>query len=286
MSKNGLMTDERIKRVLFHIEQHITEPFDLKALADVACLSEHHFHRLFKSEQGETPKAYVDRVRMEHAAHMMVIRRDLTITDLCFDYGFSSPAAFTRVFKAKYQMTPRAFRARQREAHKERLEKHWAELDEGESFKPRKIDVRHIPAKRVKPMRISMREDEVNKAYRQLIAENAGRVSHGITIYTEGPFQAERENLRLHVALDEIVPTSSRDHTLEIRSGYYYERRVTGDFDALTDSMFKSYQRDIEPSKYKIGSTTFYERVKLPASPEGFDYFACERIVFGCLTRR
>ena len=92
--------DDRIKRVLFHIEQHISEPVSLGALAEVACVSEHHFHRLFKAELGKTPKAYVDRVRLEHVAHMMVIRRDLSFTELAFEYGYSSPAAFTRAFKA------------------------------------------------------------------------------------------------------------------------------------------------------------------------------------------
>jgi|GEM_PF-3445436 len=278
--------DDRIKRVLFHIEQNITEPVDLAKLAAVACLSPHHFHRLFKAEQGETPKAYVDRVRLEHVAHMMVIRKDLGITELAFEYGYSSPAAFTRAFKANFKMVPRAFRDRQREAHKERLEKHWASLEDGENFAPRKIVVNHMAAKRLKAVRLMMQGDALNHAYKKLISENTGRISHGLTIYTEGPFQADRDSLRLHIALDETVPAGSRGDILEICSGYYYQRPVTGAFDAMTDAMFKTYQRDIEPSRYKVASTTFYERVKLPAVADGFDYFSCERVVFGCLTRK
>ncbi|MBL4788022.1 MAG: helix-turn-helix transcriptional regulator [Kordiimonadaceae bacterium] len=278
--------DDRIKRVLFHIEQNITEPVDLAKLADVACLSPHHFHRLFKAEQGETPKAYVDRVRLEHVAHMMVIRKDLGLTELAFEYGFSSPAAFTRAFKANFKVAPRAFRDTQREAHRERLEKHWASLEDGESFAPRKIVLNHMALKRLKAVRLLMQEEALNDAYKTLITENAGRISHGLTIYTEGPFQADRDSLRLHIALDENMAAGSRGDILELRSGYYHQQLVTGDFDAMTDTMFKTFQRDIEPSRYKVASTTFYERVKLPAVADGFDYFSSERTVFGCLTRK
>lgn len=278
--------DARIEKALFFMEQHIAEPFSLTQLADAACLSPHHFHRLFKQEMKETPKAYFDRVRMEQIAHMMVVRKDLTITDMAFDYGYSSPAAFTRAFKGTYKMTPRTYRDSVRAQHKERLEQHWASLDEGESFKPQQLMVKHMPAKRLKAKRISMQEELLNQAYRELIAESEDRASHGITIYTEGPFREDRDNVRVHVALD--VPADPKDTKgiLELRGGYYYQQTVSGPFEAMADDMYKIFQRDIEPSRYKVATTTFYERFVLPNDPATFDYYAQKRTVFGCLVRR
>jgi len=277
--------DDRIKRALFHIEQHISEPADLKALAEVACLSQHHFHRLFKTETGETPRGYVTRVRMEHIAHMMVIRRDLSFTELAFEYGFSSPAAFSRAFKAVYRTSPRAFRDKRRVEHKDRLEKYWAERAQKQSDKPPRPEVTHMPPKRVHAVRTVMQKDAVNEAYKKLIAFNKGRVSNGITIYTETPFGAGRDTRRLHIALAENPAVDARGHMLELRGGYYQQQRVTGDFDAMTEAMFDNFQNVIEPSRYRVASTIFYERIKLPATPEGFNYFACERTVFGCLSK-
>ena len=278
--------DNRIKRTLFYIEQNITDPVSLSKLADVACLSSHHFHRLFKGEMNETPKVYVDRVRMEHAAHMMIIRKDIGITELAFDYGYSSPAAFTRAFKAQFDTNPRAYRDHMRNEHRERLERHWASMADGENFAARALHVKHMPTKRLKAVRTYMQKQAVNKAYKQLIIQNSGCISHGITIYTEGPFREDRDKARLHIALDETIEPAPHEHVLELRSGYYYQQPVTGDFESMTDSIFEVFQRDIEPSRYKIASTTFYERVKLPIKAEGFDYFSCERIVFGCLVRK
>lgn len=280
------MMDDRIKRTLFHIEQHISEPVNLAELAEIACLSQHHFHRLFKTELGETPKAYVDRVRMEHIAHMMVIRKDLGLTALAFEYGFSSPAAFTRAFKALYRVSPRAFRDKQRAEHRARLEKHWAAQANQQSIAPTKVIVTHMPPKHVQAERTVMQHTAVNEAYKKLITSNRGRVSHGLTIYTENPFGSGRAGRRLHVALDEKPAPGTRDNMLELRGGYYQQQTVTGDFDAMTEAMFDNFQNTIEPSVYKVATTIFYERIKLPAIPEGFDYFTYERTVFGCLSKR
>lgn len=278
--------DPRVEKALFFMEQHILEPFSLDELAGAACLSPHHFHRLFRQEMSETPKAYFDRVRMEQIAHMMVVRKDLTMTDIAFDYGYSSPAAFTRAFKARYGITPRGYRDTVREQHKERLQEHWASLAEGEDFKPRPLAIAHMPVKRLKARRILMREELINESYRGLIAESRGRASHGVTIYTEGPFRPDRENVRIHVALDEPADPNDGNGVLELRGGYYYQRTISGPFEAMADDMYKTFQRDVEPSRYKVATTTFYERVPLPADPQDFDYYACERTVFSCLTRR
>ncbi|SDD23659.1 transcriptional regulator, AraC family [Kordiimonas lacus] len=280
------MTDERIKRVLFYIEQNIAEPLSLEALADVACLSPHHFHRLFTSEVGQTPKGYVVEVRLKHIAHMLIIMKNAKVTDFAFDFGFSSPAAFTRSFKAFYGETPREFRARQQEMHKARLEVYWASLREDETWAPHKLDLTHMPQKTVKAVRTAMTREAINDTYRSLIGENQGKVTHALTIYTESPFGPGREKERLFVGLDTQAAKAGGREALTLQAGYYTQLPVRGDFDALADTLFKVYQRDIEPTAYKVASTIFFERVRLPKNAEDFDYFSSERIIHACITRR
>lgn len=58
----------RILRVLTHIQEHLDEPLDLEALAQVACFSSFHFHRVFAAMTGETIADHVRRLRLERAA--------------------------------------------------------------------------------------------------------------------------------------------------------------------------------------------------------------------------
>ncbi len=44
----------RLERVFKWLADHLDDALDLTTLADVACLSPYHFHRIYHSMQGET----------------------------------------------------------------------------------------------------------------------------------------------------------------------------------------------------------------------------------------
>ncbi len=95
------MSDEyrrRINKVMDYIDS-------LEQLARVASCSPFHFRRNLKAFLGETLGQFVQRLRMEKAASLLVQRRKASITEITYDCGFSSPAVFARVFKAQLGMT-------------------------------------------------------------------------------------------------------------------------------------------------------------------------------------
>ena len=100
---------ERILRVLTHIQEHLDEALDLEELAQVACFSSFHFHRIFAAMTGETLADHVRRLRLERAA--MELRSGAKqVIQLALDAGYEAHAAFTRAFKAAYGVSPAAFR--------------------------------------------------------------------------------------------------------------------------------------------------------------------------------
>jgi len=100
---------ERILRVLTHIQEHLDESLDLEALAQVACFSSFHFHRVFAAMTGETIADHVRRLRLERAA--MELRSNARqVIQLALDAGYEAHEAFTRAFKAAYGVSPVAFR--------------------------------------------------------------------------------------------------------------------------------------------------------------------------------
>jgi AraC family transcriptional regulator len=100
---------QRILRVLTHIQEHLDEALDLEELAHVACFSSFHFHRIFAAMTGETIADHVRRLRLERAA--IELRSGAKqVIQLALDAGYEAHEAFTRAFKAAYGVSPAEFR--------------------------------------------------------------------------------------------------------------------------------------------------------------------------------
>lgn len=100
---------QRILRVLTHIQEHLDEALDLEDLARVACFSSFHFHRVFAAMTGETIADHVRRLRLERAA--MELRSGAKqVIQVALDAGYEAHEAFTRAFKAAYGVSPSEFR--------------------------------------------------------------------------------------------------------------------------------------------------------------------------------
>lgn len=100
---------ERLNRVMHHIQKSLDEPLTINRLAEVACLSPFHFHRIFTAHIGETVTGYVRRLRLERAATRIALTDD-SITDTALAVGYETPAAFARAFRERFGMSPSEFR--------------------------------------------------------------------------------------------------------------------------------------------------------------------------------
>ena len=101
---------ERLERVFTWLADHLDDTLDLTRLADVACLSPYHFHRVYRGMQGETAADTVRRLRL-HRAAAELITGELPIPRVARRAGYGSQEAFTRAFKAAYAVPPARYRA-------------------------------------------------------------------------------------------------------------------------------------------------------------------------------
>ena len=100
----------RINRVIDYIDCNIDKYMTLNELANIANFSPYHFHRIFKAIVGETINNFIQRVRIEKAAMMLVSNPKKSITEIAFDTGFSSSASFARAFKEYFKMNASQWR--------------------------------------------------------------------------------------------------------------------------------------------------------------------------------
>jgi transcriptional regulator GlxA family with amidase domain len=90
-------SNRRMLRARDAMDRDYAQPLDIASLAKIAYVSEAHFIRVFRATFGETPHRYLQRRRVERA--MFLLREtDRTVTDICFDVGFSSLGSFSRTF--------------------------------------------------------------------------------------------------------------------------------------------------------------------------------------------
>jgi AraC-like DNA-binding protein len=101
--------NRRLLRARDAMDRAYAEPLDVRAVAAVAHISEAHFIRSFRTVFGETPHRYLQRRRVERS--MFLLREtDRSVTEICFDVGFSSLGTFSRTFREIIGESPSTYR--------------------------------------------------------------------------------------------------------------------------------------------------------------------------------
>lgn len=98
-----------INRTIDYINTHISDEINIKKLANVACISVYHFHRIFKAHIGESAGAYITRIRLEKAALKLQTGNDL-LSHIAEKTGYQTQHSLSKAFKKHFGISPTAFR--------------------------------------------------------------------------------------------------------------------------------------------------------------------------------
>lgn len=96
---------KRLCRAKDYIESCYAEPLSLALLAEVACLSQHHFLRLFKEAFRLTPHRYLTDIRLRRA-RQLIEEKNFAVVDACMSVGFENASSFARLFKQRFGRSP------------------------------------------------------------------------------------------------------------------------------------------------------------------------------------
>lgn len=112
-------TREELYRRLHYARDYIhacyAEPLTVQEIANVACLSPFHFQRMFKLAFGQTPMTCLQTRRLD-VARRLLLRTEQDVTSICLNVGFESLGSFSWLFRKKFGLSPRQFRAAARPA--------------------------------------------------------------------------------------------------------------------------------------------------------------------------
>ena len=105
-----------IQRALAYVLDNFTTDINLPDLAAVSGMSDSAFSRFFKKNTGNSFTDHIAKLRVNRACKLLA-DSNLSITDICFEVGYSNVSNFNRIFLNQRKMTPSSYR---RLAHRRR----------------------------------------------------------------------------------------------------------------------------------------------------------------------
>jgi len=110
-SFHGVRHFSALRKAERYIWSHYTRKISLKEIAEASGLSAPYFSTVFKEEMGENLSNYLNRLRIEKAAAML-ITTDLPISEVAVACGFEDQSWFSKIFKNNTSLTPGKYRER------------------------------------------------------------------------------------------------------------------------------------------------------------------------------
>ena len=102
---------QAVERAIQTMYTHLHELLTLEELASVACLSPSHFHRVFRRLIGIPPGEFLTALRFQMARRLL-LTTPLSVTEICFEVGYTSTGSFTSRFTQLVGLSPRLLRQR------------------------------------------------------------------------------------------------------------------------------------------------------------------------------
>ncbi len=99
-------------RAVEYINENLADELTVDNICSAAHVSKYHFCRCFRQTVGMTVMEYVLKTRLA-AAKEFLRTSELSVTEIGTRCGFSSPAYFSRVFKAENALSPLRYRKKE-----------------------------------------------------------------------------------------------------------------------------------------------------------------------------
>ena len=100
-------------KLLSYIESNFKEYININELAEMSCLSERQFLRVFKLYLNTTPGLYINNLRIRHAAYLLK-NTNKTVKIIALESGYNDANYFSRSFKTNMKLSPEKFRSVQK----------------------------------------------------------------------------------------------------------------------------------------------------------------------------
>ena len=115
--KSESSNDKLIKKIVLYIEDNLTDTqLSVETLSRHVGLSRGTLYNKLLELTGQTPVEFIRSVKLDKAAELLE-NNELTIAEVAYSAGFSTPNYFAKAFKAKFNMLPSEYIIKKRKSN-------------------------------------------------------------------------------------------------------------------------------------------------------------------------
>lgn len=103
-----------VKDMLHFIQENYKEKISLEDISNAGNVCKSQCCSLFHKYLRQTPVNYLISYRLEKSIELL-ISSDLTITEICFECGFTGASYYTETFRKHFGCSPREYRKKQQD---------------------------------------------------------------------------------------------------------------------------------------------------------------------------
>ena len=111
VQKKDFKSLEKIKLIIKYVENNYMEKITIEDISKEVHLSQSHFMKYFKNTMGISFIDYLYEYRLTMASRLL-LSSDSLILDIAAEVGFDNLSYFNRLFKKRFQQSPRDYRKR------------------------------------------------------------------------------------------------------------------------------------------------------------------------------
>lgn len=229
-----------LESVKEYIEADYKDEFNLEDIASRFNVSMFHFHKLFKAYFGVTPKALIERLKLERAAHLLKYT-DASIIDIAFEFGYQNHETFTRAFKRVFGTNPLQYRKSNKE-HKKRTQANLSEILPPNTLGISNPTIKHLNEIKVAYIRHIGDYRKIDETWRRLVSLGQkssflSKESNLMGIYYDDPEITQTERLRYDacVEVEDSINVSADIQNRVIEKGKFMVFRYTGELSKLEE---------------------------------------------------
>lgn len=245
---------QKIQDIIVYINNHLFDTLDTDMLSTISGLSKYHFRRVFQTVAGENIGSYIQRLRLEHIAHLLV-STEFTLNQISEQTNYQTKFSLAKAFKKHFGISSSQYREKYKPMYDEQ---HAVITPEIRSILPMKVFCIEVGEKYKDELRYKLIWNRLTNYAKQ---HNEEKLNYKfISLSMDDPSITPMNKCRFYlgVTIDD-TENDSQPGVMEVPGGRYAVFRHIGDYSLLHKLYRTIYEEWFPESKYRPQSTFSFE---------------------------